>query len=108
MKMSQKYGSKRLIKAAKLRYGSDENQKVYHLSLDPGSLWFADEGEVIEKDHMNIHEGKGRQTAEDKINFQAVFQKCSAQKWVSVTSFPTKQKTHFKLHFKLECSIVPP
>ena len=61
--------SKRVLKPTKFRHVSDENRKCRLLSFDPPTLWFRDEGETDEDDHI----ATASQTAEDEVNFKAIF-----------------------------------
>ncbi len=60
--------SKRIIKPTKFRHVSDEYRKCRLLSLNPESLWFKDEGETNESEHI----AKAIPTAEEEINFQEI------------------------------------
>jgi hypothetical protein len=61
--------NRRILKPTKFRHVSDENRKCRLLSLDPITLWFRDEGETDEDDHI----ATAGQTAEDEVNFKAIF-----------------------------------
>ncbi len=71
LKRSQRNESMRLLKPTKLRHSADENRGARLLSLDPSSLWFHDEGEVNEDDHLlQLDE---QRTAEEEIDFKEIF-----------------------------------
>lgn len=55
----------RIMKPTKFRHVSDENRKCRLLSLDAKSLWFKDEGETDEGEHI----AKLAPTAEQEIDF---------------------------------------
>ena len=57
--------SKRIIKPTKFRHVSDENRKCKLLSLNNESLWFKDEGETDEGEHI----ASANPTAEEEIDF---------------------------------------
>jgi hypothetical protein len=73
MRRSATDESKRVFKPTKLRNSNDDLRKARLLSLGQGDLWFSDEGEANEEDHLAVQGGTGRVTAEDKINFEEVF-----------------------------------
>jgi hypothetical protein len=73
MRRSSTDESKRLFKPTKLRNGNDDYRKVHLLGLNTHNLWFGDEGEVNEEDHIAQQVGTGRQSAEGKIDFRTVF-----------------------------------
>jgi hypothetical protein len=60
---------KRIIKPLKGRHLSDSVLKCRLLSLDPETLWFRDEGETRESDHIAV----ASQTAEDEVDFRQIF-----------------------------------
>ena len=71
---SSKDESKRLLKPTKLRHGDDKMRAARLLELDPSTLWFNDLGEVDETDHIARQDhSSGRETAEQKIDWFAVF-----------------------------------
>jgi hypothetical protein len=59
---------KRIIKPTKFRHVSDENRKCRLLSLNTESLWFIDEGETNEDEHI----ARATPTAEDEIDFRSI------------------------------------
>jgi hypothetical protein len=59
---------KRIIKPTKFRHVSDENRKCRLLSLNPESLWFIDEGETDEDEHI----ARATPTAEVEIDFKDI------------------------------------
>lgn len=61
--------SKRIIKPTKFRHVSDENRKCKLLSLNNESLWFKDEGETDEGEHI----ASANPTAEEEIDFREIF-----------------------------------
>jgi hypothetical protein len=69
MRRSSSDESKRIIKPTKFRHVSDEHRKCRLLSLNPESLWFKDEGEVDERDHI----GASDATAEEAVNWIELF-----------------------------------
>jgi hypothetical protein len=69
MRRSAADESKRIIKPTKFRHVSDENRKCRLLSLNRETLWFKDEGETDEGDHI----ATAVQTAEESIDFVGVF-----------------------------------
>jgi hypothetical protein len=69
MRRSAMDESKRIIKPTKFRHVSDENRKCRLLSLNPETLWFKDEGETDEGEHI----ASVTQTAEEEIDFKEVF-----------------------------------
>ena len=73
LRRSGQDGSKRVFKPTKLRNGNDELMKAHLLGLEGDELWFLDEGEVNEQDHLPVQGGTGRKSAEDKINFSEIF-----------------------------------
>jgi RecA-family ATPase len=60
---------KRIIKPTKFRHVSDEKRKCRLLSLNPETLWFRDEGETDEGEHIAMADP----TAEEEIDFREVF-----------------------------------
>ena len=64
LRRSQTEESKRILKATKLRHAADENKKARLLSLDPEIMWFRDEGEANEDDHI-----QSGPTANETIDF---------------------------------------
>jgi hypothetical protein len=60
---------KRIIKPLKGRHIPDDMRKCRLLSLDPISLWFKDEGETNEGEHIAME----IQTAQESIDFKSVF-----------------------------------
>jgi ABC-type Mn2+/Zn2+ transport system ATPase subunit len=75
MRRSSTDESKRLFKPTKLRNGNDDYRKVRLLGLNTHNLWFGDEGEVNEEDHIAQQPGTARQRTETKIDFKALFDK---------------------------------
>lgn len=69
MRRSATDETKRIIKPTKFRHVSDENRKCRLLSLNPETLWFKDEGETNEGDHIAV----ASQTAEEEVDFTVVF-----------------------------------
>jgi hypothetical protein len=61
--------TKRIIKPTKFRHVSDDNRKCRLLSLDPKTLWFKDEGETEEAEHIAIQ----APTASENIEFEEIF-----------------------------------
>ena len=61
--------TKRIIKPTKFRHVSDENRKCRLLSLNPETLWFKDEGETDEGEHIMAAEP----TAEEAIDWTGIF-----------------------------------
>lgn len=76
LKRSFKDEELRLFKPTKLRYANDEMKKAKLLSLDPDNLWFVDQGETDEKDHMLQTEH--RETAQNKILWDKIIKKGEA------------------------------
>lgn len=72
LRRSGQDGSKRVFKHTKLRSGNDELMRAHLLGLEGNDLWFLDEGEVNEQDHLPVQGGSGRQTAEDDINLECI------------------------------------
>jgi hypothetical protein len=68
LRRSQTEESKRILKPTKLRHASDVNREPRLLSLDPGSLWFRDEGPADEDEHI-LHGGPPA----IEIDFQTLF-----------------------------------
>jgi hypothetical protein len=68
MKRSADDERQRIIKPTKLRHVSDEMRTCRLLSLNPESLWFKDEGETDEADHLETV----IPTAEEEISFQEI------------------------------------
>jgi hypothetical protein len=60
---------KRILKPLKGRHVADEVRKCRLLSLNPETLWFKDEGETNEADHIAI----APKTAADDVDFENVF-----------------------------------
>ncbi len=60
---------KRIIKPLKGRHISDDMRKCRLLSLDPENLWFKDEGETDEGEHIAME----TQTAQESIDFKSIF-----------------------------------
>ena len=60
---------KRIIKPLKGRHISDDMRKCRLLSLDPENLWFKDEGETEEGEHIVME----TQTALESIDFKSIF-----------------------------------
>ena len=52
IRRSDKDPTKRIIKPTKLRHVGDENRRCRLLSLNPDTLWFSDEGETNEEEHL--------------------------------------------------------
>jgi hypothetical protein len=69
MRRSAADEGKRIIKPTKFRHVSDEHRKCRLLSLNPETLWFKDEGETDESEHI----ATAGQTAEETIDFAEVF-----------------------------------
>jgi hypothetical protein len=61
--------SKRIIKPTKFRHVSDDYRKCRLLSLNPETLWFKDEGETDEGEHIATPE----LTAEQQIDFKEIY-----------------------------------
>jgi hypothetical protein len=70
MRRSAQDENKRIIKPTKFRHVGDDNRKCRLLSLDPVNLWFRDEGETNEEDHMAHPEP----TAEQESDFNELLQ----------------------------------
>jgi hypothetical protein len=60
---------KRIIKPLKGRHIPDTMRKCRLLSLDPVNLWFKDEGETDEGEHIAME----TQTAQESIDFKSIF-----------------------------------
>ena len=60
---------KRIIKPLKGRHISDDMRKCRLLSLNPENLWFKDEGETDEGEHIAME----TQTAQESIDFKSIF-----------------------------------
>lgn len=63
----------RLFKPTKLRYANDKMKKIKVLSLNPENLWFKDEGDVDEIEHLT--KSKPRTNSEDRILWDAIIPK---------------------------------
>jgi hypothetical protein len=61
--------SKRIIRPLKGRHIPDAMRKCRLLSLDPVNLWFKDEGETEEGEHIAME----TQTAQESIDFKSIF-----------------------------------
>jgi hypothetical protein len=70
LKRSQTQESKRILKPTKLRHSADENRKARLLSLDPENLWFRDDGEADEREHLTRTD---MITANQVIEFEEIF-----------------------------------
>jgi hypothetical protein len=57
---------KRILKPTKFRHVSDENRSCRLLSCNPETLWFSDEGETDEAEHIS----KADPTAQESIDFR--------------------------------------
>jgi hypothetical protein len=62
--------SKRLLKPTKFRHVSDEKRKCRLLSLNPTNLWFKDEGETVEGNHLP---SIPTSTAKERLDFNSIF-----------------------------------
>ena len=62
--------TKRIIKPTKFRHVGDEERKCRLLSLNPETLWFRDEGETNEDDHI----ARLEPTAEQTIDWKEIIQ----------------------------------
>jgi archaellum biogenesis ATPase FlaH len=67
LRRSQTDESKRILKATKLRHSADDNKRARLLSLAPEALWFRDEGEVNEDEHI-----QSGPTASEIIDFSEI------------------------------------
>jgi KaiC/GvpD/RAD55 family RecA-like ATPase len=70
LRRSQTDDGKRIIKPTKLRHSSDDNRKARLLSLDPEHLWFRDEGEANESEHIDQDD---RPKAREVIDFRRIY-----------------------------------
>lgn len=70
LRTSSKEDSSRIIKPTKLRYSNDKMRRVHLLSLNTDTLWFKDNGETEEKEHIASY--TKRTTAKERIDWNDI------------------------------------
>ena len=70
IRTSSKEESSRIIRPTKLRYSNDKIRRVHLLSLNVDTLWFKDEGETDEKEHIAAY--TKRATAKERIDWSKI------------------------------------